>query len=121
MIVEVRVPMPVSLAEYERHLFMTSDKLRRTQAAGNVASLRQSGLYVSSTGSAALYTHSAYQIGSWLPAWARAIAGDTLTVEARCWNEFPRSRTEYSVALFEHKVHMNFIHAFDFRHSTSVF
>jgi len=95
---EYRIPMPVSVEEYQiAQLYMISKISRQQTGQGEGIEVLVNEPFDDENGKGQ-YTHKVIHLGSRLPGWARPfLPASALQVDEKAWNAYPYCKTIYSV------------------------
>nr|XP_033776440.1 membrane-associated phosphatidylinositol transfer protein 1 isoform X2 [Geotrypetes seraphini] len=104
LIKEYRIPLPMSLEEYQvAQLYMIQKKSREESSGeGSGVEILANRPYTNGPGGTGQYTHKIYHVGSHIPSWFRALLPKAaLQVEEESWNAYPYTRTRYTCPFVE--------------------
>ncbi|XP_043940084.1 membrane-associated phosphatidylinositol transfer protein 1 [Protopterus annectens] len=104
LIKEYRIPLPMSLEEYQvAQLYMIQKKSREESSGeGSGVEILANRPYTDGPGGCGQYTHKIYHVGSHIPSWFRALLPKAaLQVEEESWNAYPYTRTRYTCPFVE--------------------
>jgi hypothetical protein len=98
LIKEYRIPLPVSVEEYQiAQLYMVAKISKQETGHGEGIQILENRPYDDENGKGQ-YTHKILFIGSKLPGWLRSfIPASALQIEEKAWNAYPYCKTVYSV------------------------
>eukprot|EP00656_Telonema_subtile_P037115 TRINITY_DN4122_c0_g1_i1.p1 TRINITY_DN4122_c0_g1~~TRINITY_DN4122_c0_g1_i1.p1 ORF type:complete len:419 (+),score=103.32 TRINITY_DN4122_c0_g1_i1:54-1310(+) len=104
-VLEYRIVMPLTLAEYERgHLYSVCKSSRLETGAGEGFEFLVNEPFEDARGKGQ-FTHKIIHLHTRLPRWVTLLLpSDALTFEEKCWNQYPYVRTEYSCPYFGDKL-----------------
>uniref|UniRef100_H3A2P8 Phosphatidylinositol transfer protein membrane associated 1 n=1 Tax=Latimeria chalumnae TaxID=7897 RepID=H3A2P8_LATCH len=104
LIKEYRIPLPMSLDEYQvAQLYMIQKKSREESSGeGSGVEILENRPYTDGPGGSGQYTHKIYHVGSHIPSWFRALLPKAaLQVIEESWNAYPYTRTRYTCPFVE--------------------
>jgi len=98
LIKEYRIPLPVSVAEYQiAQLYMVSKISKQQTGHGEGIEILENKPFDDENGKGQ-YTHKILHIGSRIPGWLKTfIPTSALQVDEKAWNAYPYCKTVYSV------------------------
>jgi hypothetical protein len=103
LIKEYRIPMPLSLEEYQKGLLYMIVKASEEESISGVPMKVLKNEEFDNHLGKGIYTHRQIFIVNRIPEWGRKILmgnADSLCIEERSWNAFPNIKTIYTCPLF---------------------
>ncbi|XP_067120627.1 protein retinal degeneration B-like isoform X3 [Centruroides vittatus] len=104
LVKEYRIPLPLSVKEYQvAQLYMIAKKSREeTKGAESGVEIMVNEPYTDGPGGSGQYTRKIYHIGSHLPGWLKTLLPKSvLMVEEEAWNAYPFTKTRYTCPFVE--------------------
>ncbi|XP_031633989.1 protein retinal degeneration B isoform X3 [Contarinia nasturtii] len=104
LIKEYRIPLPLTVEEYQiAQLYMIAKKSRdESKGAGSGVEILINEPYENGPGGRGQYTRKIFHIGSHLPGWIKGILPKSaLTVQEEAWNAYPFTKTRYTCPFVE--------------------
>ncbi|XP_035721689.1 protein retinal degeneration B-like isoform X3 [Vespa mandarinia] len=104
LIKEYRIPLPLTVEEYQiAQLYMIAKKSREeSRGTGSGVEIIVNEPYTNGPGGNGQYTHKIYHVGSHLPGWFKSLLPKSaLIAKEEAWNAYPYTKTRYTSPFVE--------------------
>ncbi|XP_043676418.1 protein retinal degeneration B isoform X1 [Vespula pensylvanica] len=104
LIKEYRIPLPLTVEEYQiAQLYMIAKKSREeSKGTGSGVEIIVNEPYTNGPGGNGQYTHKIYHVGSHLPGWFKSLLPKSaLIAKEEAWNAYPYTKTRYTSPFVE--------------------